>query len=63
MPRPLPQSPPLGDAAQAAGRTLHSYHLGLLPVLNRVLTRLQLEPILLDYLPAIPGHLDNTRPV
>jgi hypothetical protein len=51
MPRPLLKTPPLGDTAQVAGRTLHSYHLGLLPILNRLLTRLQLEPILRDYLP------------
>ena len=43
--------PRAGDTAQAAGRTLHSYHLGLLPVLNRLLARLHLEPILRDYLP------------
>ncbi|MBV8229830.1 MAG: IS1634 family transposase [Planctomycetaceae bacterium] len=51
MKRPLLKTPPLGDTAQAAGRTLHSYHLGLLPILNRLLTRLRLEPILRDYLP------------
>jgi hypothetical protein len=28
--RPLFKTPPLGDTAQAAGRTLHSYHLGSL---------------------------------
>jgi transposase len=48
---PLPKTPPIGDVAQADGRTLHSYQLGLLPVLNRLLTRLQLEPILRNYLP------------
>jgi transposase len=47
----FPKTPPIGDTAQADGRTLHSYQLGLLPVLNRVLTRLQLEPILRNYLP------------
>ena len=51
MKRPLCKTPPLGDTAQAPGRTLHSYHLGLLPILNRLLTRLRLEPILRDYLP------------
>ena len=51
MGRSQPKPLPLGDTAQAAGRTLHSYQLGLLPVLNRLLTRLQLEPILRDYLP------------
>ena len=49
--RRLLKTPPPGDTAQAAGRTLHSYHLGLLPILNRLLTRLRLEPILRDYLP------------
>ena len=52
MRRPLSKTPSLGDTAQAAGRTLHSYYLGLLPILNRLLTRLHLEPILRDYLPA-----------
>jgi transposase len=47
----FPKTPPIGDTAQAGGRTLHSYQLGLLPVLNRLLTRLQLEPVLRDYLP------------
>ena len=51
MQRPLLKTPPLGDTAQAAGRTLHSYHLGLLPILNRLLTPLRLEPILRDILP------------
>ena len=43
MPRPPLKTPPAGDTAQAAGRTLHSYHLGLLPIVNRLLTRLRLE--------------------
>ena len=47
----LPKTPPSRDTAQAAGRTLHSYQLGLLPVLNRLLTRLRLEHFLRDYLP------------
>ena len=51
MPRPCPKTPPLGDTARAAGRTLHSYQLGLLPVLNRLLVRLRLEHFLRDYLP------------
>ena len=51
MKRPLPKTPPLGDTAQTAGRTLHSYHLGLLPILNCLFTRLHLQPILRDYLP------------
>jgi transposase len=51
VPRPLLKTPPLGDTARAAGRTLHSYQLGLLPVLNRLLVRLRLEHFLRDYLP------------
>jgi transposase len=46
-----PKTPPIGDTAQTGGRTLRSHQLGLLPVLNRLLTRLRLEPILRDYLP------------
>ncbi len=51
MPRPRPKTTPLGDTARAPGRTLHSYQLGLLPVLNRLLVRLRLEHFLRDYLP------------
>jgi transposase len=51
MPRPPLKTPPAGDTAQAAGRTLHSYQLGLLPIVNRLLTRLRLEHLLRDYLP------------
>ena len=51
MPRPPRKTPPAGDTAQAAGRTIHSHQLGLLPVVNRLLTRLRLEPFLRDYLP------------
>ena len=51
MPRTLLKTPPLGDTARAAGRTLHSYQLGLLPILNRLLGRLRLEQFLRDYLP------------
>ena len=51
MPRPPRKTPPAGDTAQAAGRTIHSYQLGLLPVVNRLLTRLRLEHFLRDYLP------------
>jgi transposase len=51
MPRPPHKAPPSGDTAQAAGRTIHSYQLGLLPVVNCLLTRLRLEPFLRDYLP------------
>jgi transposase len=51
VPRTLLKTPPLGDTARAAGRTLHSYQLGLLPILNRLLGRLRLEQFLRDYLP------------
>jgi transposase len=43
--------PRAGQAARAAGRTLNSCRLGLLPVINRLLERLQLESILRAYLP------------
>ena len=51
MPRPPLKTPSAGDIAQAAGRTLHSYQLGLLPIVNRLLARLRLEHFLRDYLP------------
>jgi transposase len=51
VPRPSDKTPLLGDTARAAGRTLHSYQLGLLPILNRRLGRLRLEQFLRDYLP------------
>jgi hypothetical protein len=51
VPRPPLKTPLLGDTARAAGRTLHSYQLGLLPILNRLLARLRLEHFLRDYLP------------
>jgi transposase len=51
VPRPTRKTPPSGDTAQAAGRTLHSYQLGLLPVVNRLLARLRTEDLLRDYLP------------
>jgi hypothetical protein len=51
MARPPLPTPPAGDTAQVAGRTLHSYQLGLLPVINRLLHRLHLEQVLRDYLP------------
>ena len=45
--RPHPRATP----PEAAGRTIHSHQLGLLPVVDRLLTRLRLEPFLRDYLP------------
>jgi transposase len=52
--RPGPQAtPPLrpGRIARAAGRTLHSYSIGVLPILDRLFDRLRLESILRDHLP------------
>ena len=49
--------PRAGQTAQAAGRTLNSWRLGLLPVINRLLERLQLEPLLRAYLPPEDGRL------
>jgi transposase len=52
--RPGPQAPPPlrpGRIARAAGRTLRSYTVGVLPILDRLLDRLRLEAILHDYLP------------
>jgi hypothetical protein len=49
--------PRAGQTAQAAGRILNSWRLGLLPVINRLLERLQLEPLLRAYLPPEDGRL------
>lgn len=40
-----------GEIAQAQGRTLNSYRLGALPMLERILQRLRLEEFLADRLP------------
>jgi transposase len=40
-----------GRIARAAGRTLRSYTVGALPILDRFFERLRLEPILRDHLP------------
>jgi transposase len=40
-----------GHLAQAAGHQLHSYRVGLLPILNRILERLRLAEFLHAYLP------------
>jgi transposase len=53
-PRPGQQGPSRlrpGRIARAAGRTLNSYSIAALPILNRLLDRLRLESILRDYLP------------
>jgi transposase len=48
-----PTSPPLrpGRTARAAGRTLDSYTIGALPILDRFVQRLRLGSILRDHLP------------
>jgi transposase len=48
-----PDTPPLrpGRTARAAGRTLNSCTIGVLPILDRLFQRLRLEPILQDHLP------------
>jgi transposase len=53
-PRPGQQGPSAlrpGRIARAAGRTLSSYSIAALPILDRLLDRLRLESILRDYLP------------
>ena len=40
-----------GRLAQAAGLKLQSYHVGALPLINRVLERMDLERLLSEYLP------------
>src|SRR5262249_12328907 len=53
-PRPSQQAPPPlrpGRIARAAGRTLNSYTIGVLPILDRFLQRLRLRSILRDHLP------------
>jgi transposase len=41
----------IGHRAEAAGLELHSYRVGLLPILNRILERLRIEEFFRDYLP------------
>jgi transposase len=48
--RPAPKPRP-GEIAQAQGRTLNSYRLGALPMLESILRRLRLEEFLRDRLP------------
>jgi transposase len=51
-PRPkAAPSPRSGRVARAAGRTLRSSTIGALPILDRLLERLRLGPILRDHLP------------
>ena len=52
--RPSQQAPPPlrpGRTARAAGRTLDSYTIGALPILDRFFDRLRLKAILRDHLP------------
>ena len=52
--RPGQQAPPPlrpGRIARAAGRTLRSYSIAALPILDRLFDRLRLESILRDHLP------------
>jgi transposase len=52
--RPGPQDPAAprpGRIARAAGRTLNSYTIAALPILDRLFDRLRLAPILRDHLP------------
>lgn len=41
----------IGHRAEAAGHDLHSYRVGLLPILNRILERLRLAEFFRAYLP------------
>ncbi len=50
-PRPLPARSP-GPVAAAADKTLRSYAVGAVPILNHFLKRLDLEAILERHLPA-----------
>ena len=47
-PKPVTQ---VGQRAQAAGHHLHSYRIGLLPIVNRILERLRLHEHFHAYLP------------
>src|SRR5262245_23849877 len=49
--RPAPKYRP-GEVAQARGRTLSSYRLGALPILDGILQRLRLREFLRDRLPS-----------
>jgi transposase len=51
--RQTPAPPPLepGTRTQACGLTLRSYEVGALPLVNRLLERMQLETLLQQYLP------------
>ncbi len=55
MKTPDEPKPPtqIGHCAEAAGHELHSYRVGLLPILNRILERLRLQEFFRDYLPPL----------
>ena len=40
-----------GRRAQTPGLSLQSYDVGAVPLINQILERMQLEPLLLQYLP------------
>jgi transposase len=46
----------VGHHAHAQGYDLHSYRVGLLPILNRILQRLRIEPSFHAYLPPQDGR-------
>ena len=49
---PRSTTPPYpGEIARAKGRTLSSYRVGALPIINRLLERMRLEEVLRSYLP------------
>jgi transposase len=52
--RPLPRStaaPRPGEIARAGGRTLNSYRIAALPIINQLLERMRLDEFLRSYLP------------
>jgi transposase len=50
-PDPAPALAPPGRCAKADGVTLQSYQVGALPLINRILERMDLERLLREYLP------------
>ena len=50
VPRPT-SAPRPGEIARAKGRTLNSYRIGALPIVDRILQRMRLEEFLRSYLP------------
>ena len=50
VPRPT-SAPRPGEVARTKGRTLNSYRIGALPIVDRILQRMRLEEFLRSYLP------------